>query len=80
MTGSAAARSSSGTISNPNLLANLTHLTTRKGSSKNVSFGGRGVRIVPLFRSSKPYTLSIADDAPDAKDFAFSVKSSMTRV
>ena len=45
---------SSGTSSNPNRLANRTQRITRKGSSRNVCFGGSGVLMIPFFRSSRP--------------------------
>jgi len=54
MARSEAASFNSGTISKPNLLANLTHRITRSGSSLNVSFGGSGVRIMPSRRSFSP--------------------------
>jgi len=46
---------SSDTSSKPNRLANRTQRMTRKGSSKNVCFGGRGVRMIPFFKSSRPW-------------------------
>jgi hypothetical protein len=52
--GSLAALLDSGTILKPNRLANLTQRSTRNGSSMNVSFGGKGVRIIPSRRSSNP--------------------------
>ena len=54
MVGSDAASLNSGTMPKPNLLANLTHRITRRGSSLKVSFGGSGVRIMPFRRSSSP--------------------------
>lgn len=45
---------SSDTISNPNRLANRTQRITRKGSSRNVCFGGSGVLMIPFFRSLRP--------------------------
>lgn len=56
-TGSLAASLTSGTISKPIRLANRIQRSTRKGSSRNVSFGGRGVRITPFRKSSKPFSV-----------------------
>lgn len=54
MSGCMAASFNSGTMSKPNLLENLIHRITRRGSSLNVSLGDSGVRITPFRRSSSP--------------------------
>lgn len=44
----------SSTILNPNLLANLTQRSTRSGSSRKVSKAESGVRMRPAARSGRP--------------------------
>ena len=52
--GSIAATAMASSSANPNLDAKRTARKMRSGSSRNVVRGGRGVRITPSFKSSRP--------------------------
>ena len=81
ISGSCMEASKAGSRSKPSLLAKRIHLSTLSGSSRKVSLGGKGVRMIPFLRSVRPYydQINRNTDKMKVEIRTFPVKSSTER-